>query len=77
MLGLQRIVSTKFKIQNPVRVTQNATTGNTQRLVVQPIIVSNANGTNTAEYFGDQEQEFDIKPMVDEIFLQANVDVGG
>lgn len=55
--------------------TQNATTGNTQRIRVQPIIVSNNNGSNTAEYFGSEEEAFDITRMIDEIFLQANVDV--
>ncbi len=55
--------------------TQNATTGNTQRIRVQPIIASNTNGSNTAEYFGTEEQAFDITRLIDEIFLQANVDV--
>ena len=46
-----------------------------QRVVVQPIIVSNNNGTNTAEYFGNDEQALDIKRRIDEIYLQANIDV--
>jgi Ca2+-binding RTX toxin-like protein len=71
--GLDSITGAEFlQFQNG---TQNATTGNTQRLRVQPIIVSNTNGTNTAEYFGTAEQAFDITRMIDEIFLQANVDV--
>ena len=55
--------------------TQNAATGNTQRVRVQPILVSNNNGSNSAGYFGDEAQTLEIKRLIDEIFLQANVDV--
>ena len=44
-------------------------------VTVQPIIASNSNGTNTAEFFGNAGQEADIKRRIDEIFAQANIDV--
>ncbi len=47
----------------------------TQRVYVQPIVVSNDNGSNTASFFGDATQEFDIKRRIDEIYLQAGVDI--
>lgn len=47
----------------------------TQRIFVQPIVVSDNNGTNTAEFFGNATQEFEIQRIIDEIFLQAGVDV--
>lgn len=46
-----------------------------KRITVQPIIVSNSNGSNTAEFLGNAEQEATIKRLIDEIFLQANVDI--
>ena len=46
-----------------------------KRIFVQPIIVSNSNGSNTAEFFGNLEQEITIKRLIDEIYLQANVDI--
>ena len=46
-----------------------------QRIFVQPIIASDSDGSNTAVYFGDSDQEFEIKRRVDEIYLQAGVDV--
>ena len=42
---------------------------------VQPIVTSNDNGSNTATFFGDSEQEFDIMRRIDEIYLQAGVNV--
>lgn len=47
----------------------------TRRVYIQPIIVSDSNGSNTAEFFGNAEQEFEIKRLIDEIYLQAGVDV--
>lgn len=46
-----------------------------ERVFVQPIVVSNDNGSNTATFFGDAEQERTIKILIDEIYLQAGVDV--
>lgn len=47
----------------------------TQRVTVQPILLSNDNGTNRAEFFGNILHEMDIKEQVDDIFLSASVDV--
>jgi hypothetical protein len=47
----------------------------TQRVYVQPVIASNDNGSNSATFFGNATQEFDIKVLIDEIYLQAGIDV--
>lgn len=52
-----------------------AVDGSTQKVTIQPIIVSNSNGSNTAEFFGNANQEEDIKLRIDEIFVQGGVDI--
>ena len=47
----------------------------THQVTVQPIIVSNTDGSNTAEYFGTPTQETIIKGLVDDIWAQAGIDV--
>lgn len=47
----------------------------TRRVFIQPIVVSDSNGTNTAESFGDSETQFEIERLIDEIYLQAGIDV--
>ncbi len=47
----------------------------TQRVYVQPIVASDNNGSNTAVFFGNSDQEFDTKRRIDEIYLQAGIDV--
>jgi Ca2+-binding RTX toxin-like protein len=47
----------------------------TQRVVVRPIIVSNSNGSNTAEFFGNAASESEIKQLIDEIYIVAGIDV--
>ena len=47
----------------------------TQRIFVQPIIASDSDGSNTAVYFGDADEEFEIQRYVDQIYLQAGIDV--
>ena len=42
---------------------------------IQPIIASNSDGSNTAEYFGTAAQEADIQNRIDEIFGQADIDI--
>ena len=44
-------------------------------LTVQPIIVSNNNGSDTAEYFGNAAQQLAITDYIDDIWAQAGVDV--
>ncbi len=47
----------------------------THVVTVQPIIVSNNGGSNTAEYFGNSSQESIIKGLIDQIYIQAGVDI--
>ncbi len=71
--GIDTIMGAEFlQFRDGIR---DATTGNSQRVRVQPIIVSNNDGSNTAGYFGDEEQTLETKRLVDEIYLQANIDV--
>jgi hypothetical protein len=44
-------------------------------ITVQPIIVSNTNGSNTAEFFGTDEEERLIKRQVNDIYYQARIQV--
>ena len=44
-------------------------------VTIQPIITSNSDGTNTAEFFGDAEQEREIKSLINDIWYQARVQV--
>lgn len=46
-----------------------------ERVTINPIIVSNTNGSNTAEFLGTVGEEAEIKRLIDEIYLQAQVDV--
>ena len=47
----------------------------TQTVTVQPIVVSNNNGSNSSEFFGTAAQEADIKAIIDAIYYQAGVDI--
>ncbi len=47
----------------------------TQLVTVQPIIVSNDDGTNTADFFGSSSQRSDIEGSIDQIWAQAGIDV--
>lgn len=47
----------------------------THRVTVQPIVVSNDDGTNTAEYFGDVTQRGIIQGLVNTIWAQAGIQV--
>ena len=46
-----------------------------ETVTIQPIIVSNSNGTNTAEYFGTAEQEAEIIELINDIWYQARIQV--
>ena len=46
-----------------------------ERVFVQPIIVSDDDGSNTATAFGNAEQEAEFKRRVDRIYNQVGVDV--
>ncbi|XAM01126.1 PEP-CTERM sorting domain-containing protein [Phycisphaeraceae bacterium D3-23] len=47
----------------------------THELTVQPIVVSNSDGSDTATYFGTSSQQSAITGFVDEIWAQAGIDV--
>ncbi len=47
----------------------------THLVTVQPIIISDNDGSNTATFFGDQSQRDDIEGFVDVIWAQAGIDV--
>lgn len=47
----------------------------TDVVTIQPIIVSNTDGSSTAGYFGDATQEAIIQDLIDEIWAQAGIDV--
>lgn len=44
-----------------------------ERVVVQPIVVSDDDGSNTAQSFGTPEQEAGIKRVIDRIYSQAGI----
>lgn len=46
-----------------------------QQITVRPIVVSNSNGSNTAEFLGDAEEAADIQARIDRIFRQDGIDV--
>lgn len=69
----------------PTNPSDSGTTGNStpnppsatirEVVTVQPIVVSNTDGSNRAEFFGNAQQEADIKARIDEIYSQAQVDI--
>lgn len=76
----RRTVLTLFFLVLPTRyiladLTLNPAQPITHQVTVQPIILSNTDGTNTAEYFGTPTQESTIKGFVDDIWAQAGIDV--
>ena len=44
-------------------------------LTVQPIVVSNNDGSDPAEFFGNSSQQSSIESLIDQIWAQAGVDV--
>lgn len=44
-------------------------------VTVNPVVVSNDDGTNTAEFFGNAAQEAQIKDLIDVIYAQVGVDI--
>ena len=44
-------------------------------VTIRPIIVSNSNGSNTAEFFGTDTQEAEIKSLINDIWYQARIQV--
>lgn len=57
------------------QVNVNAPMPISYELTIQPIIVSNNNGSDTANYFGTAGQTSDIHNSIDQIWAQAGIDV--
>ncbi len=53
----------------------SSSVGIRRRVIVQPIVVANSDGSNQAEFFGNATQEELIKAEVEKIFAVAGVDV--
>ncbi len=47
----------------------------TELVTIQPIVVSDNNGSNTAEFFGTSSQQSTIEGLVDNIWGQAGIDI--
>ena len=47
----------------------------THQVTVQPIIISNSDGSNTAEFFGNASQQASVFSMVDSIWAQVGIDI--
>lgn len=73
--GTDRLISSgSIRFANVVVPVSEALTAR-ERVTIRPIIVSNNNGGNTAEFFGNQEQENEIKDLIDSIYAQADIDI--
>ena len=53
----------------------NAAQTITQVVTVQPVVVSDTGGGNTATFFGDASQQATIFSLIDQIWAQAGIDV--
>ena len=76
--GLDLVIATEeFAFSDGVRSREELLnpTEAAEVITVQPIIASNSDGSNTAEFFGNAEQALDIMNRIDEIFAQADIDV--
>ena len=66
----------RANLQKPGAEQNHAAVSQIEEVVtIQPIIVSNSNGSNTAEFFGTAEQEREIKTLINDIYFQAKVQI--
>ncbi len=66
----------RANLQNPGADQNHTAESQIEEVVrIQPIIVSNSNGSNTAEFFGTAEQEREIKNLINDIYFQAKVEI--
>ncbi len=56
-------------------LTVNAALPITETVTVQPIVVSDNNGSNTATFLGNATQQSTIEGLIDQIWAQAGIDV--
>ena len=61
--------------QSAFALTINAALPITQTVTIQPIVVSDDNGSNTASFFGTPAQQSSIESFIDQIWSQAGIDV--
>lgn len=47
----------------------------THVVTIQPIVVSNSDGSNTAEYFGGTVEQAHIQDLIDQVWAQAGIDI--
>ena len=75
-LGDRNIISSDVEnfFFGTVETAENATNIDEQ-VTVRPIVASNSNGSNTAEFLGNAEQAADIQARIDRIFFQAGIDI--
>jgi len=64
-----------FVVPNVFALDVNEPLPITHRVTVQPIIVSNTDGSNSAEFLGDTSQQTVIKGLIDTIWAQAGIEV--
>lgn len=63
-----------YQFSNVTLSVENVLTSDRQ-ITIRPVILSNSNGSNSAEFFGNDSQEAEVKMLIDEIFAQADIDV--
>ena len=75
-LGDQNVISSDVENFFFTNVETAANSTNiVEEIFLQPVVVSNDNGSNTAEFLGNAEQAADIQVRIDRIFMQAGIDV--
>lgn len=73
LIGVENIDFTDGFEPTPIEETVLETV--LERVVVQPILVSDDDGSNQTAFFGTPEQEAEILSRIDRVFNQAGVDV--
>ena len=73
--GFDRLTNTETLQFSDGSTLDGSTTRANRRVTIRPIVVSNSNGSNQAEFFGDAEQTLDIQLRIDEIYATAGIDL--
>jgi len=75
LLGVLCAGAVVFADQASATLIVNAPQAITQQVTVQPIVVSNTDGSNTSTFFGNSTQQGLIEAAIDTIWAQAGIDV--
>ncbi len=67
LLGTSLASANGLNVNSPLAITQIVN--------IQSIVVSNDDGTNTAEFFGTSSQQAIIESFIDDIWAQAGIDI--